>query len=250
VYATGAGVPVGEGVVALTFVTVLHLGVLGIVLGGNVATELRRLTDAATAIGAGDLAVAPESRRRDEIGELGAALAGMRDSLADAFEESAAARETAETAREETEAYNDRLLDAASEVATAMEAVADGRFDRRLDTDVDADAVDRIADAYGEMAADLSETIHRIRSFAETVETTATATADDAAAVVYEAAELARAGDEAGAAERLDDAFGSVCSEEHPDANDVGAGRTSRCLRHREAYEDPGPVIEQRYRSD
>ncbi|NHX36140.1 MULTISPECIES: ABC transporter ATP-binding protein [Halolamina] len=74
--------------------------------------------------------------------------------------------------------------------------------------------------------------------------------AADAAAVVYEAAELARAGDEEGAAERLDDAFGSVCSEEHPDANDVGAGRTSRCLRHREEYADPDTVIEQRYRSD
>ncbi|MFW5934811.1 MAG: ABC transporter ATP-binding protein [Halolamina sp.] len=73
---------------------------------------------------------------------------------------------------------------------------------------------------------------------------------DDAASVVYEAAELARAGDEEGAAERLDDAFGSVCSEEHPDANDVGAGRTSRCLRHHDEYDDPDAVIEQRYRSD
>ena len=73
---------------------------------------------------------------------------------------------------------------------------------------------------------------------------------DDAAAVVYEAAEMARAGDEDGAATRLDDAFGSVCTEEHPEAADVGDGRTSRCLRHREEYTDPGEVIEQRYRSD
>jgi len=72
---------------------------------------------------------------------------------------------------------------------------------------------------------------------------------DDAASVVYEAVEMARAGDEDGAATRLDEAFGSVCTEEHPDANDVGEGRESRCLRHREEYEDPGPVIEQRYRS-
>ena len=72
---------------------------------------------------------------------------------------------------------------------------------------------------------------------------------DDAASVVYEAAEMARAGDEGGAATRLDEAFGSVCSEEHPDANDVGEGRQSRCLRHREEYEDPGPVIDQRYRN-
>ncbi|MBP1986589.1 ABC transporter ATP-binding protein [Halolamina salifodinae] len=73
---------------------------------------------------------------------------------------------------------------------------------------------------------------------------------DDAAAVVYEAAEMARAGDEDGAATRLDDAFGSVCTEEHPKAADVGDGRRSRCLRHREEYTDPDAVIEQRYRSD
>jgi len=74
--------------------------------------------------------------------------------------------------------------------------------------------------------------------------------ADDAAAVVYEAAEMARAGDEDGAATRLNEAFGSVCSEEHPEAADVGEGRTSRCLRHREEYTDPDEVIDQRYRSD
>jgi peptide/nickel transport system ATP-binding protein len=73
---------------------------------------------------------------------------------------------------------------------------------------------------------------------------------DDAAAVVYEAAEMARAGDESGAAARLDAEFGSVCSTEHPEAADVGDGRTSRCLRHREEYTDPDTVIEQRYRSD
>jgi len=74
--------------------------------------------------------------------------------------------------------------------------------------------------------------------------------ADDAAPVVYEAAELARNGDEAGAAERLEAAFGSICSEEHPEAADVGDGRTSRCLRHREEYTEPDEVIEKRYRSD
>ena len=74
--------------------------------------------------------------------------------------------------------------------------------------------------------------------------------ADDAAAVVYEAAELARGGDEAGAAERLNEAFGSVCSEEHPEARNVSEGRESRCLRHRAEYEEPDVVIDERYRSD
>ncbi|MFW5911184.1 MAG: ABC transporter ATP-binding protein [Halolamina sp.] len=74
--------------------------------------------------------------------------------------------------------------------------------------------------------------------------------ADDAAAVVAEAAELARGGDDEAAAATLADAFGSVCTEEHPEAADVGQGRQSRCLRHREEYDDPAPVIDARHRSD
>ncbi|MEF8801528.1 MAG: oligopeptide/dipeptide ABC transporter ATP-binding protein [Halolamina sp.] len=69
------------------------------------------------------------------------------------------------------------------------------------------------------------------------------------ATVVQEAAELARDGDDEAAGERIHEAFGSVCSEEHPKSNAVSEDRESRCLRHGEEYEPPGVVIERRYRS-
>ncbi|MFB6221420.1 MAG: ABC transporter ATP-binding protein [Halolamina sp.] len=71
---------------------------------------------------------------------------------------------------------------------------------------------------------------------------------DSEAAVVHEAADLAREGDDEAAGERLNEAFGSVCSEEHPDTAPVGADRESRCLRHREEYDSPTAVIDRRYR--
>ncbi len=73
---------------------------------------------------------------------------------------------------------------------------------------------------------------------------------EEEAAGVHEAADLAREGDNEAAGAHIQDAFGSVCSEEHPESFDVGDGRESRCLRHQEEYEDPETVIDQRYRSD
>jgi peptide/nickel transport system ATP-binding protein len=70
-----------------------------------------------------------------------------------------------------------------------------------------------------------------------------------AATVVHEAAQLARDGDEEAAGERINEEFGSVCSEEHPEATAVSEDRESRCLRHDEAYRSPDEVIDDRYRS-
>ncbi|AEN06296.1 oligopeptide/dipeptide ABC transporter, ATPase subunit [halophilic archaeon DL31] len=71
---------------------------------------------------------------------------------------------------------------------------------------------------------------------------------EEEAAIVREAADLARQGENAEASARITEAFGSVCSEEHPEAVDVGDGRQSRCLRHGEEYDSPSAVIDQRYR--
>jgi peptide/nickel transport system ATP-binding protein len=73
---------------------------------------------------------------------------------------------------------------------------------------------------------------------------------DQAATAIEGALDDARVGDDEGAAATIREEFGSVCNEEYPDANDVGEGRFSRCVRHRDEYEDPGPVIERRNRQD
>jgi HAMP domain-containing protein len=74
--AAGAGL---SGIAGTLFVVVLNLGLLGIVLGGNVAVELRRLTDAAAAIEDGELDTSPDIDRADEFGRLASAFDSMAD---------------------------------------------------------------------------------------------------------------------------------------------------------------------------
>jgi methyl-accepting chemotaxis protein len=78
---TGAGVPALAGTL---FVTALNLGLLGIVLGGNVGVELRRFIEDAEAIEDGDLDVTPISDGPDEFGDLADTLDDMRLSLGSA----------------------------------------------------------------------------------------------------------------------------------------------------------------------
>lgn len=183
----GAGL---AGITGTLFVLVLNLGLLGIVLGGNVAVELRQLTDAAADIEDGNLDASPDIDRADEFGRLSTAFDNMRDSLREAFAESEQAREDAEqarreaeSAREDAEAFNEELLTEAESIGDAMDAAADGDFSRDLSTDADVDAVERIADAYEQMTVDLSATVTEIREFATNVERASEAVADDAAEV-------------------------------------------------------------------
>jgi len=172
------------------FVLALNIGLLGIVLGGNAAVQLRRLTDAAAAVEDGDLDASPDIERPDEFGELATGFDSMRRSLREAFDESETAREEAERARQEAErarqeaeASNEKLLGHAEEIGDAMAAAAEGDLTRSLDDDADVDAVERIAVAYGEMTAELSGTIDEIRAFARGVERASDAVAEDAAEV-------------------------------------------------------------------
>jgi methyl-accepting chemotaxis protein len=176
------------GVAGTLFVVTLNLGLLGIVLGGNVAVELRNLTEAAEAIEDGDLDASPDVDRADEFGQLATAFDSMRGSLRDALQESETAREEAEEARENAEAarreaeeFNDTLIEHATAIGDAMTAAADGDFTRRLDAETEIDAVSRIMVAYEEMANGLSETVDEIREFATVVEQASTSVADDAA---------------------------------------------------------------------
>jgi len=163
------------GVAALTataIVVTLNLGLLGIVLVGNVAVDLRRLTAVAEAIRDGDFEATADSGRPDEIGRLFGAVDEMRCSLRDAVADSEQARADAEEARAEAEALTEDLLDHAEGIGGAMERAADGDFTTRLPEDADVDAIERIAGAYNEMALDLSTTLDDLHAFAADVEST------------------------------------------------------------------------------
>ena len=153
-------------------VVTLNLGLLGIVLVGNAAVELRRLTETAEAVGRGEFDARATSDRGDEIGRLFAAFDETRRSLRDAVAESEQAQSEAEAAREEAEAMSDTLLERAEEIGGAIELAADGDLTRRLPAETDIDAIERITAAYNEMTRGLSTTVKDIQSFASDVEST------------------------------------------------------------------------------
>ncbi|MFB6269944.1 MAG: HAMP domain-containing protein, partial [Halobacterium sp.] len=207
-FAASAAQGEGTGYTALAgtvFVLALHVGLLGIVLGGNASVELRKLTEAADAIEAGDFGVSPETSRSDEFGRLAASFDTMRTSLDEAFTESEQAqreareareraeeaRAEAESARADAERRNEELLAHADDVGAAMAAAADGDFTHEFDADTDIEAVERIANAYDEMAVGLSGTVTEILDFAAAVEDASNAVAEDAADVEQQHAALA-----------------------------------------------------------
>ncbi|QZP39791.1 methyl-accepting chemotaxis protein [Halobaculum magnesiiphilum] len=171
-------------VVALAFVFTLNLGLVTIVVGGNVGLELKRLIAATNDMRAGNLDdVTVRSDRRDEFGELATAFGDMRDSLREAMADSERARTRAENAQADAEAFNEELLDHADTVAESIAAVSDGHLDDTAPTETGIEAIDSIGSAYTEMTNDLSETVVQIRAFADRVDDVATSVRDDAATV-------------------------------------------------------------------
>ncbi|WP_290819440.1 methyl-accepting chemotaxis protein [Halovivax sp.] len=154
----------------LAIVFFLHLGVVGIVLGGNVSLSLRQLAEKTEPIGAGELDVDLETDRVDEIGTLYGAVAAMRDSLAVTLEDLETQRERAIDARRETERRAEALSAEAERFSEEMAACAAGDLDRRLEPRSDDEAMTAIADSFNEMVDDLGTTVGRVKRFAETVD--------------------------------------------------------------------------------
>ncbi|MXR42315.1 HAMP domain-containing protein [Halobaculum sp. WSA2] len=102
---------------------------------------------------------------RDVPGELGEALAEMRDDL--------------ESLIEEMRATNEALATAAESYGETMERAAEGDLTARMDADVDDEAMARIAAEFNEMMDELSATVGEV---------------DRVAAVVADASEEADAG--------------------------------------------------------
>jgi Methyl-accepting chemotaxis protein len=169
---------VENGILVLLGVALAGVVVIGGTIGRNTATEIRELSEHATAIETGDYDVSLSSGRTDEIGQLYGSLEGMRDSLVDRIEEAEQAaqeaedaRATAQAAQEEAEALSEQLEATAGDYGAVMAAVADGDLSRRLNTDVESAAMKGIAVAFNEMLNEWEATIATIQSFTKSVET-------------------------------------------------------------------------------
>ncbi|PGF16135.1 chemotaxis protein [Natrinema sp. CBA1119] len=159
---------------ALLLVVVLHLGLVGIVLGGNISLNLRQLAGKAERMGDGDLEVGFETDRIDEVGSLYGSFASMRDSLRETLSDLEDQRERAREAQRTTEERNRELEAEAERYSEVMATCADGDLQRRLEPETDHEAMVSIAEAFNEMIADLEETVAQVKTISAEVARTST----------------------------------------------------------------------------
>ncbi|WP_323172042.1 methyl-accepting chemotaxis protein [Natrialba sp. PRR66] len=167
--AYGVASDVGTNVIVMVLVSLVALGLVGVVLGRQTVVPLTELRDRAAAMEGGDLEVDLETSRIDEIGRLYDGFDSMRTSLRDQIQEAESARADAEKARAETEAMNHHLESKADEYRDVMELCAEGDLTQRLDPESDNEAMTDIAVAFNEMVDELEETTAHVKSFADEV---------------------------------------------------------------------------------
>jgi methyl-accepting chemotaxis protein len=177
-------------VLAMIAVALAGLGFIGLTLGRGTVTALNVLNRKAAALERGEYDTDLQVAREDEIGDLFASFASLRDTvqarISEAREQQEAAeearseaeaaqaeaedaRERAEQARQESEARARALQETASEFSEAMGAYAAGDLTVRLDEDTDADAMADVAASFNEMAADMEATVAEVVAFADEV---------------------------------------------------------------------------------
>ena len=165
---------VERGLLALVGIGLVGVVLLGGTIGRNTAGAVSRLSDRAAAIESGDYDVAVESDRRDELGRLYNSIAGMRDGLVERIERADEAQAEAENARKEAEALTQRLEATAAEYGDVMATCADGDLTRRLDPDVESDAMSSVAVSFNTMLDEWDKTVVSIQSVADAVDATTT----------------------------------------------------------------------------
>ncbi|WP_049921902.1 methyl-accepting chemotaxis protein [Halopiger djelfimassiliensis] len=167
--AYGVANDVGMNVITMVFVSLVALGIVGVVLGRQTVVPLAELRDRTAEMESGNLEVDLETNRVDEIGRLYDGFDSMRNSLRAQIEEAEAAREDAEQARAETEAMNRHLERKAEEYRAVMEECAEGDLTQRLDPESDNEAMTDIALAFNAMLEELEETTADVKAFANDV---------------------------------------------------------------------------------
>ena len=163
-----------SGLTIMIFVFLVHLGLIGIVLGGNVSLALRQLAGKAERIGAGDFEVELTTAREDEVGTLYEAFDEMRNSLRTTLSDLEEQREIARSAQQATERRNEQLVTEAAQFGSVMAACADGDLRQRLDTDTDDEALESIATSFNEMLDAIEDAMSDVKGFSDDVAKTST----------------------------------------------------------------------------
>lgn len=185
--------------------------------------EVRELERKVERIEEGDFDVDLSTDRDDEIGELYASVANMRDALE-------ASLSDAETAQQRLQRTNERLERRAEEYGAVMAECADGDLTRRLETDVENEAMRSIAASFNEMMDDLEPMLGEVKTFAEQVAASSDRARDrsvemqDRAEAVADAMEGIAKGSKA-QRERLDDVATEIDDFSSTSEDVAGAAR-------------------------
>ncbi|WP_257300959.1 methyl-accepting chemotaxis protein [Haloarchaeobius sp. FL176] len=150
---------------------VLLIGLVGAVLGRNTSASIDRLRGKAAQMEEGDLNVDFETGRIDNIGQLYAGFASMRDALREQIQNANEAREAAELAQAEAEEMNQHLEQKADQYARVMQSCGDGDFTARMNAESESDAMSDIASEFNEMIGEIETTVERLKHFASEVAT-------------------------------------------------------------------------------
>ena len=174
---------INSDLVGLVLLAIINLGLVGVTIGSNTVTSLRRLTDRAEQMADGDLKVDLETDREDEIGSLYGSFAAMRDSLREQIAEAKQAREDAEAATEsaeqarreaeseraEMEAMTSHLTSKASEYEQVLDRAAEGDLTGRVDPQSESTAMERVGEKINATLGSLEATVADVESFATDV---------------------------------------------------------------------------------
>jgi len=149
---------------------VVFIGVIGAAIAFSTTRDINRLRRRADQMRDGDLDVEISSPRIDSIGQLYAGFDDMRRSLGEQIEAAKQARQRAEVSRAEAIEMNEYLEEKAQEYSDTMQRCAEGDLTQRLEPDNENESMDRIANDFNDMVAELERTTGQLRSFAEEVE--------------------------------------------------------------------------------
>ncbi|WP_229114843.1 methyl-accepting chemotaxis protein [Halapricum desulfuricans] len=168
---------------ALVLLSVINLGLVGVTIGSNTITSLRRLTARAEEMADGDLDVDLRTTREDEFGSLYQSFADMRDSLRENIDEAETARKDAEDARQEAEqarkeAENERaemeamtshLTSKAGEYESVLDRAADGDLTGRVEPRSESEAMERVGKRINATLDSLERIVADVESFSTDV---------------------------------------------------------------------------------
>jgi methyl-accepting chemotaxis protein len=174
---------INSDLIGLILFAIINLGLVGVTVGTNTITSLRRLTDRAQRMGDGDLDVDLSTSRDDEFGVLYDSFDEMRSSLREKITEAEEAREEAEQARKQAEEAREEAVDEsermqqvneeleakATEYREVLGDVASGNLTRRVDPDSENEAMESVGDEINTTLDALEEIISTTKSFARDV---------------------------------------------------------------------------------